>query len=128
MFSSVHVGAKLSVLEKRLNTVEEKIDNILHILSQEQNIMHDVGEAGKKMSKHIDFVESVYMQVRYPLEIVCKSITKMCAIPSAMWQLESDYTLSSNGGSLGVMTSNTGAATKMPDSPSNKNVIHTGCE
>ena len=58
---------KVNILERRINTLESKIDKILYIL--EEN-----GKDCKKMSSHIDFVDGVYENIRAPINYVCDTI------------------------------------------------------
>ena len=58
---------KVNILERRINTLESKIDKILYML--EEN-----GKDCKKMSSHIDFVDGVYENIRAPINYVCDTI------------------------------------------------------
>ena len=58
---------KVNILERRINTLESKIDKILYML--EEN-----GKDCKKMSSHIDFVNGVYENIRSPMNYVCDTI------------------------------------------------------
>ena len=58
---------KINILERRINTLESKIDKILYML--EEN-----GKDCKKMSSHIDFVDGVYENIRAPMNYVCDTI------------------------------------------------------
>ena len=55
-------------VEKRLERLEEKIDQILDLLQKE------VHPNCKKMGDHIDFVENVYDNVKNPLGFICNKV------------------------------------------------------
>ncbi|MBD23943.1 MAG: hypothetical protein CMG46_02915 [Candidatus Marinimicrobia bacterium] len=55
-------------VEKRLERLEEKIDQILDLLQKE------VRPNCKKMGDHIDFVENVYDNVKNPLGFICNKV------------------------------------------------------
>ena len=55
-------------VEKRLERLEEKIDQILDLLQKEVN------PNCKKMGNHIDFVENVYDNVKNPLGFICNKV------------------------------------------------------
>jgi len=63
---------KMEILEEKMNNLESKIINIDKSLSRILSILtDDLGTDCKKMSKHIDFIENVYDNVKYPLDYVC---------------------------------------------------------
>lgn len=49
--------------------IEQKLDEILFILKK------DISKNTKKMGDHIDFVETVYENVKSPLGFICNTIT-----------------------------------------------------
>ena len=49
--------------------IEQKLDEILFILKK------DISKNTKKMGNHIDFVETVYENVKSPLGFICNTIT-----------------------------------------------------
>ena len=57
--------------KEKMNNLEKKVDKLLHIFE------NDVGKSCKKMSGHIDFVENVYENVKYPLTYVCNKINRL---------------------------------------------------
>ncbi len=62
-------------LNKRLDTMEEKIDNLTNKLDHIVNLIKNNKENCEKMGNHIDFVESVYENVKNPLGYVCSKIS-----------------------------------------------------
>lgn len=58
---------KLEKIEKNLCIIEKKIN----ILMNNNTSIH---ENTNKMSNHIDFIESVYDTVKYPLNSICNTI------------------------------------------------------
>tara|TARA_Y100000816_G_C25977465_1_gene510282 strand:- start:126 stop:452 length:327 start_codon:yes stop_codon:yes gene_type:complete len=61
-------SCKLDKLEKKINTIEKKIDMIIEILNE--NLVVNC----KKMGDHIDFVEKVYDNVKNPLGYICNKV------------------------------------------------------
>ena len=57
---------KMSDINER---IEQKLDEILFILKK------DISKNTKKMGDHIDFVETVYENVKSPLGFICNTIT-----------------------------------------------------
>ena len=55
-------------LHKRIDEIEEKLDLILKILNT------DVKVNCEKMSDHINFVDSVYDNVKHPLGFLCSKL------------------------------------------------------
>ena len=55
-------------MEEQLDRIEGKLDAVLRILTD------DVQGSCDKMAAHIDFVETVYEDVKNPLGYVCKKI------------------------------------------------------
>lgn len=60
--------ARLDMLERKLTSLEDKLDNILELLNK------DVKPSTTKMTAHIDFVEAVYENVKNPLGFLCNRI------------------------------------------------------
>ena len=61
-------GARLDMLERKLTSLEDKLDQILELLNK------DVKPSTTKMTAHIDFVEAVYETVKNPLGFLCNRI------------------------------------------------------
>ncbi len=55
-------------IEKRLDELEKKLDLIINILN------NDIKENCEKMGGHINFVETVYDNVKNPLGYLCNKI------------------------------------------------------
>jgi len=60
--------ARLDMLERKLTSLEDKLDQILELLNK------DVKPSTTKMTAHIDFVEAVYENVKNPLGFLCNRI------------------------------------------------------
>tara|TARA_Y100000389_G_scaffold35839_1_gene30464 strand:+ start:380 stop:652 length:273 start_codon:yes stop_codon:yes gene_type:complete len=60
--------ARLDMLERKLTSLEDKLDKILELLNK------DVKPSTTKMTAHIDFVEAVYENVKNPLGFLCNRI------------------------------------------------------
>jgi len=57
--------------EKKIESIENKLDKIIKIFEK------DIEENCRKMSGHIDFVESVYTTVRSPLSYICSKVNRL---------------------------------------------------
>jgi len=62
-------------MEEQLDRIERKLDTILKIL------IDDVQGSCGKMAAHIDFVETVYEDVKNPLGYVCNRIKHLSGTP-----------------------------------------------
>ena len=58
----------------RLNILEKKIDNIDQKLTDLIILMNDNKRDCEKMSTHIDFIESVYENLKAQIDFVCNII------------------------------------------------------
>ena len=58
----------------RLNLIEKKIDNIDQKLTDLIILMNDNKRDCEKMSTHIDFIDSVYDNLKAPIDFVCNRI------------------------------------------------------
>ena len=58
----------------RLNRLEKKIDNIDQKLTDLIILMNDNKKDCEKMSSHIDFIDSVYENLKAPIDFVCNII------------------------------------------------------
>jgi hypothetical protein len=56
-------------MSEKIDQIDNKLDEILFILKK------DISKNTKKMGEHIDFVETVYENVKYPLGFLCNTIT-----------------------------------------------------
>ena len=62
-------------LFERIDKLDEKINNIENKLDQIINLINNNKQNCDKMGNHIDFVESVYENVKNPLGYVCSKIS-----------------------------------------------------
>lgn len=67
---------KLHNVQERIERIENKVDKILYILESNQ-------KSCDKMSKHIDFVDSVYDAMKSPLNTICNVVSTICLNPQA---------------------------------------------
>ena len=58
----------------RLNRLEKKIDNIDQKLTDLIILMNDNKRDCEKMSTHIDIIDSVYENLKAPIDFVCNRI------------------------------------------------------
>lgn len=61
---------KIDELEKKIYDIEKKIDKILLILES------DISPNCSRMDSHISFIESVYNNVKSPMDYICNSINR----------------------------------------------------
>jgi len=65
----------LIILNNNLEKTNEKIDNLeLKVNKLDKSVNEDLYEECKKMGSHIDFVETVYDNVKHPLGYICKKV------------------------------------------------------
>ena len=71
-------------LEKRLNKIESKIDKLTELFNKiDSKIDDNLSDNCNKMTNHIDFIESIYIQLKNPIEYITTKITgKKKALPS----------------------------------------------
>tara|TARA_B100000214_G_scaffold43609_1_gene27360 strand:+ start:5643 stop:5885 length:243 start_codon:yes stop_codon:yes gene_type:complete len=73
-------------IERRLCDIEKKIDIILSIL--EDNVKPNCD----KMGSHINFVESVYDNVKNPLGFICSRVNYLRGSETKSYSLENNTT------------------------------------
>ena len=59
---------RLTTLENQHQRIEDKLDKMIEILETQ------VTENCKKMSEHIDFIDTVYDNVKHPLGFICNKV------------------------------------------------------
>lgn len=65
----------LIILNDNLEKTNEKIDKLeLKVDKLDKSVNEDLYEECKKMGSHIDFVETVYDNVKHPLGYICKKV------------------------------------------------------
>ena len=62
------VKEEIHELKEEINNINNKLDLILDLLK------NDIHKSSKKMTEHIDFIESVYDTVKSPLGYLCNKI------------------------------------------------------
>ena len=65
------VQNKIEELEEKIDIMNDKLDNILNLL--ESNVKPNC----EKMSSHINFVESVYNNIKEPMYYICSQIRRV---------------------------------------------------
>ena len=73
---------KLTTLDNKVNSLNLKLDKILHLLEK------DISPNCSIMKNHVDFVETVYDNVKNPLGYICNTISQYS--PNSNYTLE-DY-------------------------------------
>lgn len=80
----------METLESKVYNLENKVDEILNILK------NDVKPECAKMSTHINFIETVYDNVKYPLHLVCNKINNVRQLtlkhPEVEHNFQQEYT------------------------------------
>ena len=69
-------------IERRLNEIEKKLDLILSLL--EENVKPNCD----KMGSHINFIESVYDNVKNPLGFICNKVNYFRGSETKPYSLE----------------------------------------
>ena len=64
----------LLILNKSMEKMNEKLDIICN---NNNKLTQEVSSECKKMSSHIDFVESVYDNMKYPINYICGTINSI---------------------------------------------------
>ncbi|MHA2082362.1 MAG: hypothetical protein ACXABD_01275 [Candidatus Thorarchaeota archaeon] len=64
----LHLTSNLDALSQKISDVDRKCDQL------SQKFDGEVLEECKKMGSHIDFVESVYDNVKHPLTFICNKV------------------------------------------------------
>jgi hypothetical protein len=65
----------LIILNNNLEKTNEKIDKLeLKVDKLDKSVNEDLYNECKKMGSHIDFVETVYDNVKHPLGYICKKV------------------------------------------------------
>lgn len=74
---------KLTSLEKKINSVSQRDEEIKNILENEiKTKLNENTEDCKKMTNHIDFIERVYSALRSPLNYITSGFQKTENLPS----------------------------------------------
>jgi len=71
---------KFKRIEEIISKLGKKIDNVLELLQNQTDDLHNVNGSCKKMNEHIDFVENVYTHVKNPLGYVIENVNKLMRI------------------------------------------------
>ena len=71
---NINIIKKLEILEEKINRIEVNIDLIL------SSLKNDISENCKKMNNHINFIENIYENVKYPLNYICKKVSHLSLI------------------------------------------------
>jgi len=64
------IETRLQKLEEKCDSIETKLDTLIELLSENKKNC-------EKMSDHIDFVETVYENVKNPLGFICNKINRV---------------------------------------------------
>ena len=76
-------------LEKKLNALEVKYENIENKLDIIINLINKNSKNCNKMGEHIDFVENVYEKVKNPLGFICNKVNSFISLSSS----KEDYSI-----------------------------------
>mgnify|MGYP000135332432 CR=1 FL=1 len=68
---SIETDKQTETIEKRLEIIETKLDSILEFLKT------DIDTKCSKMLSHIDFIETIYENIKYPLEFICDKVNNI---------------------------------------------------
>ena len=65
----VLIDQKLNALDKKVSGLDDKLDILIKLVSENKDDC-------KKMSSHIDFIDSVYNNVKAPMNYICSNINQ----------------------------------------------------
>ena len=68
------VIAKINSIEKKTDTIENRLREIDDKLTELIILMNDNKRDCEKMSTHIDFIDSVYEKLKAPIDYVCNRL------------------------------------------------------
>lgn len=68
------VIAKINSIEKKTDTIENRLREIDDKLTELIILMNDNKRDCEKMSSHIDFIDSVYEKLKTPIDYVCNRL------------------------------------------------------
>ena len=72
------ISQKMEDISKRVEDISKRVEDISKSVDDiSQKLDNEVADECKKMGEHIDFVESVYETVKYPLTFVCNRINQI---------------------------------------------------
>jgi len=83
--SDLNLSIKIEEINKKIEELDIKVDKILNVLKK------DVSVSTKKMSDHINFVENVYENVKYPLGFICNTVTHYMGTTKYTLNTKIDY-------------------------------------
>lgn len=72
----------LQNLIKRTEIIETKLDTIIDILN------HNISKNTQKMANHIDFIETIYNNVKSPLGFLCNKLNYLKGSDNEKYSLE----------------------------------------
>lgn len=74
-FQQMSVTEQMLVLLEKINNIEHSLASLHHKIDQ-----GDLAQNCQKMASHVDFVESVYENVKKPMYFVCNQINSLTGI------------------------------------------------
>lgn len=70
----INIENNIFKLDDKLKTINDKIDMLLNTIND------DVKTDCKKMSEHIDFIESIYENVKAPMDYICSKFNRLMVL------------------------------------------------
>ena len=67
----INIENNIFKLDDKLKTINDKLDMLLNTIN------NDVKTDCKKMSEHIDFIESIYENVKAPMDYICSKFNNL---------------------------------------------------
>lgn len=68
------IEIQLKSITETLHVLNDKMDSLTNKIDKKDILEEEVLEECKKMGAHIDFVETVYNNVKHPLGFLCNKI------------------------------------------------------
>lgn len=70
----INIENNIFKLDDKLKTIDDKLNILLNTIND------DVKTDCKKMSEHIDFIESIYENVKTPMDYICSKFNRLMVL------------------------------------------------
>ena len=68
------LDSRLNKLDSRLNKLDSSIDKLDSRLNNIEQLMNNNNKECIKMGNHIDFIDTIYENVKHPLGYICNNV------------------------------------------------------
>jgi uncharacterized phage infection (PIP) family protein YhgE len=70
----INIENNILKLDDKLKTIDDKLDILVNLINQ------DIKTDCKKMSEHIDFIESIYENMKAPMDYICSKFNRLMVL------------------------------------------------